>query len=1715
TQLPGQATPAQIPFAQITFVYALRATEQRSLGYINGGAVRQAHRLTAIQSEAEGAQVRYYALSYVASSAGSGQDTLTQVQECRDSTLAVCAAPTTFAWSPGTYEFATKEYPSNLVFGDITQWRGFKQGDIDGDGRQDLVFIKEGNGSAVCSSEFILTAFSIIDSMGRPAYEMGPSQCTTPNGSVGIDQRGDGGWQLVDYNGDGRDDLFISSPLGPGWRLFLSTGRGTAKVFDDTQNQIAALTPAVPSSDVANQQPQLADLNGDGLTDVVYANAGDNPVARIMERSGGTYVWGAERSIVLDVPLSSLPPAADPRCSDPAYDCGRALLPSNKGGFVQLADFNGDAASDLLMNVRDIVSWENTCDCTGPNCQQQAITPAQPYEIGEEFVSGGIASTQSCTGAGIDIVVTTHAMTVKSIAPTSVTLSLSPTLGTAGTAGLNSVNYADANGDGLTDVFYRASSGSDWSYRINTGAGLSAPTNLGIVDFKELTRFLDINGDGRADVLYVINPGTYKAYNVRYALPAGGFGPGTWIPGVAGSNGNALVCEGFACDSNLKAPMFGDFDGDGNLDFMSLKLANSPDLFVSRANTRYVPRDVITKFTNGFGAETVITYSPLTLKDFYRPDTGTRNTANWGRGAPVQDVLGPLYAVQQVSSSSPQNGDTATKSTLHYRYNGAKLQGGGRGLLGVREIATIDPNQTGGYVVTNTQYAQNFPFVGVPTQTSKFANVNLVFVAPACLTATPTETCFSPRGQAGTSLSGTGFSFSTQLWTAVLDQGTAFATFGQTSIGPALPLTIGSEEVAADPITTAQTSRVTTAFNYGSFGNVASSSVDTYAGTSTTPMSTVLTSNTYSDDAVRWRLGRLTTSTVTHKRPGMPDVVRSTSFAYQMTGSVTGLLTEERIQPNGDVFQDMRKVHTLDDYGNRIFSAVCTKQVTDCRSTNIQYSMWDWERIHRYGRQVYDARGRYPTQTVELFRPGTATDINTQPVEVVTSEVLARDVYGNVTESVNLNNVRSVARYGTLGRAYYAWQQTDQTNTIPNASGTVGASTLTTFRWCNTGNGAVTCPARARFRSKIVTTASPTGWVYYDVLGREVLKVAQTFNAGVSGKDATGVCTEYDAVGRAHRVSMPFFVPGTTASGEPDVAAVCTDAARKWVKTEFDLLGRPVKVTEANNAVSTVAYSGLTVTKTNARNNITVEVKNALGELAQATDAVGLSTFYAYDAAGNLGAVSRDAGRGAITSSMGYDALARKTYMNDPDAGVRHLGYNALGELLVEHDGIYGGHQQRYDFRGRVQWRGVWFNPTPTTSAWEHSSTSHFDTAVNGVGQENCTVADGFAYAGWQGQSDKVQNWSRCNTYDTMGRATASATSIDGVSYAGAVIYDNLGRAQRSQDPSGKWLKTEYSTRGHAVRLCESSASDASVTCASGVATTYLETQETDMFGNVAKDKRGGVNAMQTWRAYDPLTGRASEICVGADNVSCQLMRDRYVWDNVGNLNWRDRKDYGEDFWYDSADRFNISRVNRIGTTTYGYGAGTVTDWVTYDKLGNICARLMRGSDATWMNYNGRAGCGLNGADGTIVNTSQTLSPHQVRQSNSYSDYIYDSHGNQTFADSSTSDSLDRTIRYTADDKAYEIFKGPAAAPNRMARFWYDPAGNRYKREDTGTGITGTRRTLYVGNLEIVSENGTTTYKRYIGGVLVQNVVNGIAANRYTFADHLGSIVAVANETGA
>ena len=69
--------------------------------------------------------------------------------------------------------------------------------------------------------------------------------------------------------------------------------------------------------------------------------------------------------------------------------------------------------------------------------------------------------------------------------------------------------------------------------------------------------------------------------------------------------------------------------------------------------------------------------------------------------------------------------------------------------------------------------------------------------------------------------------------------------------------------------------------------------------------------------------------------------------------------------------------------------------------------------------------------------------------------------------------------------------------------------------------------------------------------------------------------------------------------------------------------------------------------------------------------------------------------------------------------------------------------------------------------------------------------------------------------------------------------------------------------------------------------------------------------------------------------------------------------------------------------------------------------------------------------------------------------YYYDGRGNQTLRDAPGT-AADRTIAYSADNKAYQIAMGSG----QQVRFWYGPDGQRYKRQEGG------KTTLYLGGVE-------------------------------------------------
>lgn len=1713
TVLAGQTGSALAPYAKIQFNYTSLPSAEWSQGYVSGGTRTQRWRLTGITSCATAgsvgaacataSQARHYNLTYAASPSGSRLGVLTRLQECRDnSTGAVCMRPTDFAWSSGKYEFATTE-PATVLPTSSSSFEGFKLADVDGDGRQDMVYFKDAWDSS-CGTEYLYVVYSSMsdDLYNTSDFVQSSGAICTPNELMYEGWASEGSWHLFDYNGDGRDDLFVR---GAGsWVVYPSQGRSGNMNFVTGTNLIASLSPAIPVMDGTTSQPQLADLNGDGLTDVVYPSGGVMR-ARLMERQSSGFGWGTERTVAVD--QASLGPES-PECSEAGNYCTRSIssLPTPKTGFLQLADFNGDAASDLLITVTSTIHYDPMlCDpllverasMAGSSTGQANLSEVGesepmwavlPYTDESSSDPGLVASNvqmappDNCVRSATSRMI--HAFSVQALTATTVGIgSYAPIVSSS----VDALRLIDANGDGLTEVAYRYSSDNHWRYMINSGKGMTGWADLGDYGSEwAQVQFVDVNGDGRTDLLPLATVGGDRVYQVRLAQPGGGFAAATAMPG-----GRAVYCGGI-CNVNQFAGQFADFDGDGNLDFMSIYFGSNPHLYVDRASSRYTPRDVITRITNGLGAETDIVYAPLTFKDVYRRANSSRNGLNWGRGSPVLDLLAPSYIVARASSSAPQAGLPAAKATVHYRYNGGRVQAGGRGFLGFDTIETIDGNQTGGHVVTSTVYAQNFPFVGMPVQTIKRTVSGAAYIVPTCLNGIIANACFATPGSVHASLGGSWFSDNRHTWEVA-----------PASLASQVPLevrTSGTEELLRDPFAGMQNSRVVTTFDYGAYGNVIATSVDTFNGTETVPMSTVITGNTYTDNAAMWRLGRLTASSVTHRRPGVTDVVRVSSFAYDTAGPYTGLMTVERSQGARGAALDLRKEYTYDAFGNKTAAETCADPATAC-TTAINFRPATPTLIQRYSKTTYDSRGRFPVSTVEPFWSGTGV------VEKTTQRVVTRNLFGDVTQAYNVNGVDTLAVSGTLGRPYYSWTETVPGSVPGDAAG--GVSSFTTYRFCGTGTNQVNCPAGAKFRQQVSADASPRQWTYFDLLGRPIMQASETFNVGVIGQDVSATCTAYDGVGRVSKVSNPFFLAGTAnADGPTGLDAVCTSTARLWATTTYDLLGRVTQVEapdpSGTPAVVVTEYSGRTTGVADANGNLTSSVRNGKGELTQVVDANDLAMNYAYFADGTLKSVSRDAGRGAVVNSFVYDLAGRKIQQNDPDSGITTFEYNALGELTAQIDANGNRVENEIDARGRV-WRKTVKTPA---GAVETQTTFEFDTAANGVGQLASEMITG-TYAPWSGQTGLGHSYSRTYSYDTFGRGIGTSITIDGTAYSSAVVYNDLGQVWKTQDASGRWNMNQYTARGQLQAVCPTTATATNTGCPGSTistdpnARTPLVVMKTDAWGHVIQERRGQSTALEVSRDYYAENGRVAEICGGS--ATCGLMREVYAWDKNGNLSTQGKVGrYAQRFRYDALNRLTHSYATEIDAVV----TDTLLHWAQFDVLGNICAKTY-GATGSGMSYTGRAGCGVNTGNGG--GGTGTVGPHQLSQvhggtSSGY--FYYDAAGNQTLYDRSGTAS-DRTISYNAASQAIEVRVGDVAAPSLRVRFWYGPDGQRYKQQDQSGKVT-----LYVGGVEVVKQGTATTFRRYVAGVQLQTVSGSTVSTKYLFHDQLGSIARIANPDG-
>lgn len=446
----------------VQFNYTTNVPQSSLSKYIWGTAVADGKLLQSIAISYSGTVVRDYFLTYQASPT-TGRDELKTVTECADSTETNCLLPTTVSYQAGAAGVASS--PTTAVSSSGTGL--VAKYDINGDGYPDLVYNPTGNGAWYI-------AFGSATGYATPV-------ATTITGLALFGR----------LTGSIQDDILANN--GGTWYWYHWNGGG----FTSTTTGIAY--------DTATYGYQLADVNGDGLPDLIdleVVTVGKTFTARVITRlntgGGSTVSFGSTN---LAYSASGIY-GAQLETSDSQWSALRRY------------DFNGDGIDDIALTLivgpgpnYSLSTLELLSNSTGT-----AFTPALVATVSgsapfppffadwnddgcTDFVSNGNLYISACNGT--------------SLPPIAVG---------------NVIAAMDWDGDGRTDLLVAGANGSPLSVIYSTGTGISSPQTTG-VNYNSSCQYvtLDVNADGLDDLgcwsQSGSSPLTYYLHNGAFTPP--------------------------------------------------------------------------------------------------------------------------------------------------------------------------------------------------------------------------------------------------------------------------------------------------------------------------------------------------------------------------------------------------------------------------------------------------------------------------------------------------------------------------------------------------------------------------------------------------------------------------------------------------------------------------------------------------------------------------------------------------------------------------------------------------------------------------------------------------------------------------------------------------------------------------------------------------------------------------------------------------------------------------------------------------------------------------------------------------------------------------------------------------------------------------------------------------------------------------------------------
>ncbi len=554
-----------------------------------------------------------------------------------------------------------------------------------------------------------------------------------------------------------------------------------------------------------------------------------------------------------------------------------------------------------------------------------------------------------------------------------------------------------------------------------------------------------------------------------------------------------------------------------------------------------------------------------------------------------------------------------------------------------------------------------------------------------------------------------------------------------------------------------------------------------------------------------------------------------------------------------------------------------------------------------------------------------------------------------------------------------------------------------------------------------------------------------------SYKNALGVWvnvrTEYDAMGRIWRKSEPF--TGTAPS--------------QWTTTSYDVYSRPLSVTLPSGKVTSMSYSGLSVT-VNDGTKTTTTTKNAIG-LVTAQQDPGGSISYTYFSNGAM----KTADYGGSVQTIEQNGWGQRTKLTDPSAGEYNYQYNAWGELTKEIS-PKGSTEYQYDAKGKVTQKietgdaSTGDVPTNMVTVYAYDATTKLPTSVT------LTNADG-------------NNGTTTFTYDSYKRVSQTVEENPKARFTKTAGYDAFGR-----------ISTETQT---ALNKSNNKTATQNLTY------TYQN--------NVLKKTETTENGV-IWE----LTGLNARGQVTAATLGSSGLQQQNTYDDYGLPT-------GEKLVKQSTDLFsynytwNAQRGLLTGrsTTLFTSGGQALTESFQYDALD----RLTQWSNpatgvALTQSYDTRGRISSNGAIGTYTYANTTTYLQKDVTLNTAGQAYYSGHEVQQ----AVYNNFKQPVTITEPGKDKITFQYGAAG-RRAHMQW----GRTYASSSWGS-ARYQRHYSADGSMEITedAQTSTTTFVFYTGGsaynapAVWRSVQSSSTTNEmlYLHRDHLGSIVAITDGNG-